>query len=190
MDGGGARSETALVVIDGTDDHQFMIGPDALAAKDTFAQIPYYKRVCFFKGLVIGHVVKICFAHTQLGRDPAQLAAVSFTADNAGFRMFGDHQARNITTVADDAFGCGLNNHIRNHGSNTGGHEASGLFIFHQTHSAGTEWFQIRMVTELGNFYAVLLSRLQNACFGRTDDFLAVDGQGDGFQGKDSLSSN
>jgi hypothetical protein len=44
------------------------------------------------------------------------------------------------------------------------------------------------MVTEFGDFYAVLLSSLQNARFGRTDDLLAVNGQSDGFQGKGSFA--
>jgi hypothetical protein len=43
------------------------------------------------------------------------------------------------------------------------------------------------MITEFGNFYAVLLSSLQNARSGRADNLLAVDGQSDGFQGKGSL---
>jgi hypothetical protein len=44
------------------------------------------------------------------------------------------------------------------------------------------------MVAEFGDFYAVLLSSLQNAHSRRTDDFLAVNGQGDGFQGKGSFA--
>jgi hypothetical protein len=38
------------------------------------------------------------------------------------------------------------------------------------------------MVTEPGNFYAILVGSLQNTRFGRTDDSLAVNAQSDGFQ--------
>jgi len=38
------------------------------------------------------------------------------------------------------------------------------------------------MVTESGNFDAILFSSLQNTRFGRTDDSLAVNAQSDGFQ--------
>ena len=167
-----------------------MIGSDAFAAQDALAQIPDDKRVGFLKGLVVGHVVQICFTHAQLGCDPAQLAAIAFVADNTGFRMLGDHQAGNIAAVSDGAFGGGLNGHVRCHGCDTGRHQASGFFVFHQTHSAGTKWFQIRMVAEFGNFYAILLSSLQDARSGRTDYLFAVNGQSDGFQGKGSLVLN
>jgi hypothetical protein len=38
------------------------------------------------------------------------------------------------------------------------------------------------MVTEPGNFYAILIGSLQNTRFGRTGDSLAVNAQSDGFQ--------
>jgi hypothetical protein len=44
------------------------------------------------------------------------------------------------------------------------------------------------MVTEPGNFYAILFSSLQNTRFGRTDDSFAVNAQSDGFQLNRSLS--
>jgi hypothetical protein len=42
------------------------------------------------------------------------------------------------------------------------------------------------MVAESGNFYAVLLSCFYDCSSGWTADFFPVNGQGDGFQGKDS----
>jgi hypothetical protein len=116
-----------------------MIGPDAFAAQDTLAQIPDNKGICLFKGFVIGHGIKIRFANAQLCRDPSQLAAVSFAADNARFRVFRHHQADDIATVFGNAFGGGLDNHILGCRGNTGGHEAAALFIFHQTQAAGAK---------------------------------------------------
>jgi hypothetical protein len=86
-------------------------------------------------------VVKVRFTHAQLSRNPSQLAAVSLTAENAGLRMFCDHEAGDIATMFDDAGAGGLKNHVRGGGSDTGSHESSGFFIFHQTHAAGPERF-------------------------------------------------
>ena len=105
-------------------------------------------------------MVEVCFTDPQLGGHPAQLAAVAFAADDAGFRMLRDHQAGNIAAVFGDALVGGLNNHVSGRGRDASGHEAPGFFIFHQTHSAGAEWFKVRVVAEFGNFYAVLLSSL------------------------------
>jgi hypothetical protein len=82
----------------------------------------------------------------------------------------------------DDPRRCGLQDHIPSDRGDTGRHETSGFFIFHQTHAAGPIWLEIRMMAESGNFYAVLFGCLQDARFGRTGDFLAVNGQRDGFQ--------
>jgi hypothetical protein len=182
MSGSGTGFKAAHIIIDGADSHQFMVGPDAFAAKDTLAQVPDDKRICLFIGFVIGHGVKIRFTHPQLSCNPSQLAAVSFTAENAGLGMFCDHQADDVATMFDDAGVGGLNNHVRGCGGDTGSHETSGFFIFHQTHAAGAERFQLRMVTESGNFYAILVGSLQNTRFGRTGDSLAVNAQSDGFQ--------
>ena len=115
--------------------------PDAFSAKDTLAQISDDKRICLFIGFVIGHVIKICLTHTQLGRHPSQLAVVSLTAENAGFRMFGNHQAGDVATMFDDAGAGGLKNHVRGCRGYTGSHQSSGFFIFHQAHAAGADRF-------------------------------------------------
>ena len=96
--------------------------------------------------------------------------------------MFRDHQAGDVAAMFEDAGAGGLKNHVRGCGGDTGSHEPSGFFIFDQTHAAGAERFQFRMVTKLRDFYAILFSSLQNTRLGRTDDFLAVNAQSDGFQ--------
>ena len=188
MGGGRAGPEAAQVVIYGPNDHQLVIGPDAFAAQDTLAEISDNKWIGLFEGLEIGHGVKVCFADSQIGGDLAQLTPVALAADNAGFRVFGNHESYNVATMFDDARGCGLQNHVPGCGGDTGRHQASGVFIFHQAHTAGAKRLQVRMMTKSGNFYAILFSGIQNARFGRTGDLFAVNGQRDGIQGDGSFA--
>ena len=95
--------ETSEVVVDGARKYQFMVGPDALSAKDTLAQVPGKKGVCVFKGFIIRHRVKIGLSQTQLGRNLSQLAAVALVANNAGLRVFGNHQTNNIPSMPYDS---------------------------------------------------------------------------------------
>ena len=108
MGGGRAGRKAAQVVINGPDDHQLVIGPDAFAAQDTFAEIPDNKWIGLFEGFEIGHVIEVRLTDSQIGGDLAQLTAVALAADNAGFRMFGNHEPHNVAAMFDDARGCGL----------------------------------------------------------------------------------
>jgi hypothetical protein len=96
--------------------------------------------------------------------------------------MFCDHQAGDVAAMSDDTGAGGLKRHFRGDGGHTGSHQTAGFLIFHQAHATGTEWFQLRMVAESGDFYAILLGSFQNTRFGSTGDSLAVDAQSDGFQ--------
>ena len=96
--------------------------------------------------------------HVQLGCDLTQSALVPFSANQTGLRMFGHHQPDDIPPVIHDARGVGLNRHILCHRRNTGRHDATGLFILHDTKPAGTGRFKYGMMTEGGNFYADLFS--------------------------------
>jgi hypothetical protein len=187
MGSGRAGLKAAQIVINGPDYHQLVIGPDAFAAQDTLAEIPDNKGIGLFEGLEIGHGVEVRLADSQIGGDLAQLTAVALAADNAGFRVLGNHEAHDIATMFDDARGCGLQNHVPDCGGDTGSHQTSGIFIFHQTHAAGAKRLQVRMMTEPGDFYAMLFSSVQNARSGRTGDFFAVNGQRDGIQGGGSF---
>jgi hypothetical protein len=60
--------------------------------------------------------------------------------------MFGNHQARDIASVIFDARGGRPDDHIRGNRRDTGSHETSGFFVFHQTHATGAKGFEIRMV--------------------------------------------
>ena len=68
MNGCRSRFKSPIIIIDCADDNQFMVCPDTLAAQDAFAQIPYNKRVCLFKGTHIGHCIQVGFADTQVSR--------------------------------------------------------------------------------------------------------------------------
>jgi hypothetical protein len=134
------------IIVDGTDGYQFMIGSDAFAAQNTFAQIPDNKWIGLLEGFDVGHVIEVCFSHTQLRSDLPELTAITLAADDAGFRMLGDHQTGDIASMTDDSRVCGLNHHIRCYGRNAGSQQASGFLIFYQTHAAGTVRFEIRMI--------------------------------------------
>ena len=46
--------KTPVVVIYGANDNQFMVGPDALTAKNALTEIPYNKRICLLETGVMG----------------------------------------------------------------------------------------------------------------------------------------
>jgi hypothetical protein len=187
VDSGRPGPETAQIIIDGADCHQFVIGPDALAAQNALAQIPDDEWICLFKGLEIVHAVKVRLTDPEICGHLTQPAAIAFAADNAGLGVFGNHQADNIAAVFNDAVGFGVKGHLRSRRSDAGSHETSGFLIFHQAHAAGTERLEIRMVAQSGNFYAVLVGGFKDTGFGAAGDFPAVDGQRDGFHGVDSF---
>ena len=91
-------------------------------------------------------MIKIRFTDTQLSGHLPKLAAVALAANDARFRMFGDHQACDIASMIDHPrTGC-LYHHIVGNGGDTGGHQPRGFFILHQAHAAGAIGLEIRMV--------------------------------------------
>ena len=146
-----------MVIIDGTDNDQLVIGANALATQNTFAQISNDKWIGLLQRLVIGKVIKMGFTDSQLCGHLPQLATIALAANNARFRMFGDHQPRDIASMIDDAWGGCLYHHVRGNRGDTGGHQPCGFFILYQAHAASAIRLEIRMVTEMGNFNAVLL---------------------------------
>ena len=92
-------SKASQIRIDGADDNQFVIGADAFSAQDAFTQISNNKRIGLFQGLVVGHWIQIRFTYAHLGSNPSQLTAIAFAANDAGFRMFGDHHAHDIAAM-------------------------------------------------------------------------------------------
>ena len=81
------------------------------------------------------------FADSQLRSSLTKTAAVSFAADDTGFRMLGDHQSNNIPSVTDQSFAVGADFHVCCRRGDTGGHQTAGVFVFYQAHAAGTVWF-------------------------------------------------
>jgi hypothetical protein len=87
------------MVIDGTHDNQFMIGAHALTAKDTLAEVPDDERVCILQARIMGHGIKINFAHAQIGRHLPQFTPITLVTHNAGFRVIGHYHADDICPV-------------------------------------------------------------------------------------------
>jgi hypothetical protein len=58
-----------LVEVDRPHHDQFMIGSNALAAKNAFAEVPNDEGIGCLNACVVGHRVKVVQAHTQFGGD-------------------------------------------------------------------------------------------------------------------------
>jgi hypothetical protein len=171
-----AGRKSPQVVIDGTHCNEFMVCPDAFSAQNAFAQIPDNKRVGLLQGFVIGHRIKIRFANSHLSGDPAKLAAITFAADDTGFRMLGNHQSRDIAAMPEDTRGVGSDGHIRGYRRHTRCHQPSGFFIFDQAQPAGTKGFQIGMIAQVRDSNFILRGRFQYRSPGWTADRFVIDG--------------
>ena len=174
MNGRRTGRKASQIIIDGTHCDEFMVGTNAFSAQDAFAQIPDNKRIRLLQRFVIGHRIKFSYAHAHLSSNPTQLAAVALAADNAGFRMLGDHQAHNVAAMAQDPRGLGSNGHLLGHRRDTGGHQPTGFFIFHQAHPAGAEGFQVRMVAQVGDFNVISRRGFQYRSPGCTGDLFVI----------------
>jgi hypothetical protein len=138
MGRGGTGSKAAQVVIYGAHYDEFLIRPNASAAKDTLAQVPDDKRIGLFKISIIGHGIKPCDPNTQIRGDLPQFTFVSLAAHNTGLGMIGHHQTDNIGAVPSHGRRIGLDRHIRRYGCDTRGHDSPALLILHQADTAGT----------------------------------------------------
>ncbi len=69
--------------------------------------------------------------------------------------MLGYHQTQDISPMGFNARGLRQDRHIRGHRGDAGCHDSTGFFILNQAKTAGTEGFQIRVVTEGGNPYTL-----------------------------------
>jgi hypothetical protein len=72
-----------MIIVNGAGDHEFMICPDTFSAKNTFTEIPDYKRIHLFIRRVIGHGIEAGITDTQISGYFSQLAPISLAADNA-----------------------------------------------------------------------------------------------------------
>jgi hypothetical protein len=122
-----------VVVINGPHDHQFVISPDALSAQDAFAEIPDQKRVGLFQGFVMGHGIKTGFTDAQGSGNVPQFTAVPLAAEDARFRVFGEHQADDVPSVGENPGRCGQHGQSFCHRGHAGSHEPACFFIFDKT---------------------------------------------------------
>jgi hypothetical protein len=67
-------------IIDGSLYYQFLVGPNAFSAKDTFRKIPANKGVDLLGSSVVGQLVEFQCADTQFGGDLPELAEVPLVA--------------------------------------------------------------------------------------------------------------
>jgi len=176
-----------VIVINCTDNNEFLVGTYTFPAHDTFGEVPDDKGICLFETGVMGHGIELSLPHSQFSSNLPQLATVSFAADQAGFRMFRHHQADDVASVIDYAGGISPNDHILDNRGDTGGHETPSFFVFHQTESTGTGRFEVGVIAKTGNLYPVLLGCLQDCGSGTAAHILAVNGEGDVFQMTDSF---
>ena len=77
--------------------------------------------------------------------------------------MLRQHQANNIAPVFSYSVGIGPDNHALSGGRYTRSDETAGFFIFHDTETTGTCRFELRMITEIGDLYAVGFGNGQQA---------------------------
>ena len=113
MDCAWAGLKSPEIVINGSNNDQFMVRANTLSAKDTLTEIPYDKRICLLKISIVRHGIKPYFSHTKIGCNLPQLASVSLIAYDAGLGMIGYHQANNIRPVSFNSWGFSLNDHVR-----------------------------------------------------------------------------
>jgi hypothetical protein len=102
-----------VIVINGANHDQFMIGSNTLTAKNTFTQVSNDEWICLLQTGIMGHGIKVYLADSQLSSNLPQLASISLAAYDTGLRMIGHHQADNVCPVG---FYCGricLDAHIR-----------------------------------------------------------------------------
>jgi hypothetical protein len=107
------------VVVDGSDDDEFMVGANTLTTEDTLTEVPDNERICLLEAGVMGHGIKPCLANAKFSSDLPQLASVALATYNAGLRVIRHHQPDDISPMMLNGGGICLYDHIWGHGRHT-----------------------------------------------------------------------
>jgi hypothetical protein len=183
LKGGRAGLKAPVNIVQNPFDHQLLVSPDAFPAEDALAHIPLKERITIIGREVLGHGIQENRPQSQFSGHTSEPAAVPLVANNAGFRMTGQHEPDDGPAAIQDPRGMGLKYHPGGNGRYAGGQQDTPALFFHQTDPAGPGRWKMRVMAKGWDRDSQILGQLQDSHSGLTTYSLLVDLYGYGTHG-------